>query len=89
MAEKISGSPQRKKGDRGKNLLMRPEINTPVMKCSIYRENGMLYFSSNAHIGMGGLDIFMAQKDEKGKWIIENMNRQSIQPAMICHLILR
>jgi peptidoglycan-associated lipoprotein len=37
------------------------------------RGNGILYFSSNAHIGMGGLDIFMAQKNADGKWIVENM----------------
>ena len=38
------------------------------------RENGSLYFSSNAHVGMGGLDIFMAKKGENGKWVVENMN---------------
>ena len=37
------------------------------------RDNGDLYFSSNAHIGMGGLDIFMAHMGDDGKWIVENM----------------
>ena len=51
-----------------------PEINTAGDEMFPYiRENGVLYFSSNAHIGMGGLDIFMAKKDENGKWIVENM----------------
>ena len=51
-----------------------PEINTSGDEMFPYiRENGTLYFSSNAHIGMGGLDLFMAHKDEKGKWIVENM----------------
>ena len=27
-----------------------------------------LYFSSNGHSGMGGLDIFVSRIDENGKW---------------------
>ncbi len=51
-----------------------PEINTSGDEMFPYiRDNGTLYFSSNAHIGMGGLDIFMAQKGEDGKWKVENM----------------
>ena len=51
-----------------------PEINTSGDEMFPYiRENGTLYFSSNAHIGMGGLDIFKAQKGANGKWIVENM----------------
>jgi peptidoglycan-associated lipoprotein len=51
-----------------------PEINTAGDEMFPYvRENGTLYFSSNAHVGMGGLDIFMARKGESGKWTIENM----------------
>jgi len=34
--------------------------------------DGTLYFSSNGHIGLGGLDIFKAT-DENGKWKVENM----------------
>ncbi len=34
--------------------------------------DGALYFSSNGHVGMGGLDIYKAVKDG-GKWEIENM----------------
>ncbi|MDD4107187.1 MAG: OmpA family protein [Prolixibacteraceae bacterium] len=50
------------------------EINTPGDEMFPYfRDNGELYFSSNYHIGMGGLDIFMAVKDVNGKWIVENM----------------
>lgn len=30
-----------------------------------FRPNGDLYFSSNGHVGMGGLDIFIAKVDKK------------------------
>jgi len=51
-----------------------PEINTSGDEMFPYiRENGTLYFSSNAHIGMGGLDLFMAHKGEDDIWIVENM----------------
>ncbi|MCK4661815.1 MAG: OmpA family protein [Bacteroidales bacterium] len=36
-------------------------------------QDGTLYFSSNGHPGMGGLDIFMAVEKEEGKWTVENM----------------
>ncbi len=35
--------------------------------------DGTLYFSSNGHIGMGGLDIFKANTNSAGEWEIENM----------------
>ena len=51
-----------------------PEINTPGDEMFPYmREDGTLYFSSNGHPGMGGLDIFKAVQNNKGKWRIENM----------------
>lgn len=51
-----------------------PEINTSGDEMFPYiHENGTLYFSSNAHIGMGGLDLFLAKKDSLNKWIIENL----------------
>lgn len=38
------------------------------------KENGDLYFASNGHAGMGGLDIFYAPKTGKNKWgNVENM----------------
>lgn len=41
-------------------------INTPGDEMfPTFRPNGDLYFSSNGHIGMGGLDIYIARKDEK------------------------
>lgn len=41
-----------------------------------FRPNGDLYFSSNGHIGMGGLDLFCATRDTTQKdetWVIENL----------------
>lgn len=37
-----------------------------------FRPNGELYFSSDGHPGMGGLDIFMARNDSLRGWIVEN-----------------
>lgn len=39
----------------------------------VFRPNGDLYFSSNGHVGMGGLDLLVAQQDTLGKWTVENM----------------
>lgn len=51
-----------------------PEINTEGDEMFPYiRENGELYFASNGHAGMGGLDIFKAIQGEDGKWQVENM----------------
>jgi peptidoglycan-associated lipoprotein len=52
---------------------MGAEINTANDEMFPYvHSDGTFYFSSNGHIGMGGLDIFKARNDE-GRWIIENM----------------
>jgi peptidoglycan-associated lipoprotein len=49
------------------------DINTEGDEMFPYvHADGTLYFSSNGHIGMGGLDIFKAKNDE-GRWIVENM----------------
>lgn len=37
-----------------------------------FRPNGDLYFSSDGHPGMGGLDIFLATPDSLRGWIVEN-----------------
>jgi peptidoglycan-associated lipoprotein len=51
-----------------------PEINTQGDELFPYvRDNGMLYFASDGHIGMGGLDIFRAQLQPDGRWLIQNM----------------
>ena len=43
-------------------------INTPGDEMfPTFRPNGDLYFSSNGHVGMGGLDIYIAKVDKKAK----------------------
>jgi peptidoglycan-associated lipoprotein len=51
------------------------EINTAGDEMFPYlRKNGKLYFSSNGHVGMGGLDIFEASKSGEMLWgDVENM----------------
>lgn len=50
------------------------QINTPGDEMFPYiRANGDLYFASDGHPGMGGLDIFKARMNESGMWQIENM----------------
>lgn len=50
------------------------EINTPGDEMFPYvRDSVTLYFASNGHPGMGGLDIFKATLDSVGKWNVENM----------------
>lgn len=49
-------------------------INTPGDELFPYvHPDGTLYFSSNGHIGMGGLDIFKASKNANGNWEVQNM----------------
>ena len=38
-----------------------------------FRPNGDLYFSSDGHPGMGGLDLFCAHPDSLGRWEVENL----------------
>ena len=51
-----------------------PDINTPGDEMFPYvRDSVTLYFASDGHPGMGGLDIFKATLDSTGKWNVENM----------------
>lgn len=59
-----------------------PEINTPGDEMfPTIRDNEELYFSSNYLPGLGGLDIFKAIKDEKGKWMVENLKAPVNSPG--------
>ena len=50
------------------------EINTPGDEMFPYvRDSVTLYFASNGHPGMGGLDLFKATQDSTGKWKFENL----------------
>lgn len=45
-------------------------INTPQNEESVFihPDNQTLYFSSDGHTGMGGLDIFVSRREEDGQW---------------------
>jgi peptidoglycan-associated lipoprotein len=51
-----------------------PDINTPGDELFPYvRSDNTLYFSSDGHIGMGGLDIYKAVYQPDGSWVVTNM----------------
>ena len=51
-----------------------PDINTPGNEMfPTFRKNGELYFSSNGHPGMGGLDIFCAVSTSDSTWTVKNL----------------
>ncbi len=59
---------------------MGPDINTPADEMfPMMRYDGVLFFSSDGHPGLGGLDIFKAtplasdNKNERTRWSVENM----------------
>lgn len=48
-------------------------INTPSNEMfPTFRPNGDLYFSSDGHPGMGGLDIFIAHPGKTGRYVLEH-----------------
>lgn len=52
-----------------------PDINTAGDEMFPYlRDDSTLYFSSDGHVGMGGLDIYKAKYHSKiNKWTVENL----------------
>ena len=49
-------------------------INTPGDECFPYwRSDSVLYFSSDGHAGLGGLDLFRAELTPSGGWSVVNM----------------
>jgi peptidoglycan-associated lipoprotein len=66
----------------GKPENLGPEINTSGDEVFPYVHfDGSLYFSSDGHPGMGGLDIFKARKEDSGKWRVDNMRYPINSPA--------
>ncbi|HCX99582.1 MAG TPA: hypothetical protein DG754_05525 [Bacteroidales bacterium] len=59
----------------GEPINLGPDINTSMNEMFPYiHPDGTLYFSSDGHPGMGGLDIFRATPLEDGNgWEVENM----------------
>jgi len=73
---------ERNGGSYSKPVNMGSTINTAGDEMFPFaRDNGELYFSSNAHIGMGGFDIFVASKNDDGNWIVENMGSPMNSPS--------
>jgi peptidoglycan-associated lipoprotein len=67
----------------GEPVNLGPEINTPMNEMFPFIHNdGALYFSSDGHPGMGGLDIFRAKPSSDGNgWTVENMRYPLNSPA--------
>jgi outer membrane protein OmpA-like peptidoglycan-associated protein len=57
-------------GEWGKAFNLGEPINTPGQEMSpfIHPDGRTLYFSSDYHIGMGGMDLFVSRLNEDGKW---------------------
>jgi len=47
-----------------------PNINTPGREEAVFihPDNQTLYFASDGHVGMGGLDIYMSRRQADGSW---------------------
>ena len=47
-----------------------PRVNTPDQEESVFihPDGSTLYFSSNGHPGMGGLDLYVTRRDSGGRW---------------------
>jgi peptidoglycan-associated lipoprotein len=59
----------KKSKEWGTPVNMGPGINTPGFEgYPFIRDDGFLFFSSNGHLGMGGLDIFKAKQTGTNKW---------------------
>jgi peptidoglycan-associated lipoprotein len=51
-----------------------PDINTKGNELFPFiRDDGSLYFASDGHVGMGGLDIFKATPQADERWVVLNM----------------
>jgi outer membrane protein OmpA-like peptidoglycan-associated protein len=57
-------------GTWGPATKLSDKINTPDREESVFihPDNQTLYFSSNGHVGMGGLDIYMSKRQPDGEW---------------------
>lgn len=59
----------RKKDKWSKPRNMGPKVNTSLNEgFPFMHSDGKLYFCSKGHIGFGGYDIFMTEKNEQGEW---------------------
>ncbi len=65
------------------------EINTPGRESFPYVDgSGILYFSSDGHPGLGGLDVFAAVKDQNGIYNLVNLGEEINSAADdFCYII--
>lgn len=69
---KVTRSTRDQEWSRPENL--GSDINTKGNELFPFiREDGSLYFSSDGHVGMGGLDIFKAVPQAAERWAVQNM----------------
>ncbi|MGZ4057091.1 MAG: OmpA family protein [Bacteroidia bacterium] len=57
-------------GSWGKPVNLGNKINTPGKEESVFihPDGKTLYFGSNGHVGMGGLDLYVSRMNDKGEW---------------------
>jgi hypothetical protein len=57
-------------GKFGIAVKLSDNVNTPFKEESVFihPDNQTLYFSSEGHVGFGGLDIFMSKRQPEGNW---------------------
>ena len=57
-------------GEWGPPINLGPMINTPGHEKTpfMHSDSETLYFSSDGHIGVGGMDIFYVRKEDNGEW---------------------
>ncbi len=73
---------ERKSKPWGSPQNLGPDINTSKDDCFPYiRKNGLLYFASDGHNSMGGLDIFEAEKEGPAAYEVHNMGSPINSPA--------
>jgi outer membrane protein OmpA-like peptidoglycan-associated protein len=66
----LFGAMRGEDGTWGKPFILPGKINTPFEEESpfLHPDGKTLYFSSNGHAGLGGLDIFVSRKSGEGLW---------------------
>lgn len=69
-------------GEWGEPENLGTDINSPGNEVFPYMHtDGTLYFSSDDHPGMGGLDIFIANQNSDESWSVNNMKHPINSPA--------
>ncbi|UMY65811.1 MULTISPECIES: OmpA family protein [unclassified Flavobacterium] len=68
-------------GTFGEPINLGEDINTEARETFPFvSDDGELYFASEGHPGLGGLDIFVATPDEKGHFTVENIGEPANTP---------